>query len=226
MEDKLAGKELLASIRTANRLVYEYQKRILEFMSYFKMKFRLEDNQIAAIKRDSNAFYKTKAYSDDYSDANLKVWTNMWAWDFIYTNLMEYYFGWTKRNKMSFCLSFVQMTDSGYYESTDSKRSWTSLRRYAEVEKSHSYGFFVFECKKNSIRNFDSIWDVNKDIMESWVDSIDDLVVYQENDKSKYLVFRFNMEDIMNQESADVVLSRFSNIVKQKTDIDMVLQCE
>lgn len=62
--------------------------------------------------------------------------------------------------------------------------------------------------------------------MESWVDSIDDLVVYQENDKSKYLVFRFNMEDIMNQESADVVLSRFSNIVKQKTDIDMVLQCE
>ena len=30
----------------------------------------------------------------------------------------------------------------------------------------------------------------------------------------------------MNQESADVVLSRFSNIVKQKTDIDMVLQCE
>ena len=76
MEDKLAGKELLASIRTANRLAYEYQKRILEFMSYFKMKFRLEDNQIAAIKRDSNAFYKTKAYSDDYSDANLKVWTN------------------------------------------------------------------------------------------------------------------------------------------------------
>ena len=62
--------------------------------------------------------------------------------------------------------------------------------------------------------------------MESWVDSIDDLVVYQEDDKSKYLVFRFNMEDIMNQESADVVLSRFSNIVKQKTDIDMVLQCE
>ena len=62
--------------------------------------------------------------------------------------------------------------------------------------------------------------------MESWVNSIDDLVVYQENDKSKYLVFRFNMEDIMNQESADVVLSRFSNIVKQKTDIDMVLQCE
>ena len=127
---------------------------------------------------------------------------------------------------MSFCLSFVQMTDSGYYESTDSKRSWTSLRRYAEVEKSHSYGFFVFECKKNSIKNFDPIWDVNKDIMESWVDSIDDLVVYQENDKSKYLVFRFNMEDIMNQESADVVLSRFSNIVKQRTDIDMVLQCE
>ena len=41
MEDKLAGKELLASIRTANRLAYEYQKRILEFMSYFKMKFRL-----------------------------------------------------------------------------------------------------------------------------------------------------------------------------------------
>ena len=62
--------------------------------------------------------------------------------------------------------------------------------------------------------------------MESWVNSVDDLVVYQENDKSKYLVFRFNMEDIMNQESADVVLSRFSNIVKQKTDIDMVLQCE
>ena len=150
----------------------------------------------------------------------------MWAWDFIYTNLMEYYFGWTKRNKMSFCLSFVQMTDSGYYESTDSKRSWTSLRRYAEVEKSHSYGFFVFECKKNSIKNFDPIWDVNKDIMESWVNSVDDLVVYQENDKSKYLVFRFNMEDIMNQESADVVLSRFSNIVKQRTDIDMVLQCE
>ena len=102
MEDKLAGKELLASIRTANRLAYEYQKRILEFMSYFKMKFRLEDNQIAAIKRDSNAFYKTKAYSDDYSDANLKVWTNMWAWDFIYTNLMEYYCGWTKRIKCLF----------------------------------------------------------------------------------------------------------------------------
>lgn len=61
MEDKITGKELLAAIRTANRLSYEYQKRILEFISYFKMKFRLDENQIAARKHDSDAFSKTKA---------------------------------------------------------------------------------------------------------------------------------------------------------------------
>lgn len=220
------GLELFASIRTANRLIYEYQHRVLEFLSYFKMKFRLDDNQIAAVKHDSNAFSNTRAYSGEYGDANLKVWTDMWAWDYIYTNLMEYYFGWTKRKDMEFCLSFVQMTDTGYYESSVPKRSWTSLDRYAEIQNSHSYGFFVLECHKVNAKNRELQCEVDKDIMETWVKSHDDLVEYNEANGTKYLVFRLNMEDIVNQVSTDIVLFRFSNVVKQKTGIELILSNE
>lgn len=219
---KMSAKDLFASIRMANRLTYEYQKRILEFVSYFQMKFGLEPNQVAGRKLDSDALAKTRAYSEDYSDANLKIWTSMWAWDFIYTNLMKYYMGWTQRDKHKFCLSFVQMTDSGLYESIDPQKSWTKLRSYAEVEKSHSFGFFVIESAKTNVKKIDFLWDVDRDGMEKWVKSVDDIVEYKENDKSKYLVFRFNMEDITNQQSADAILLRFSDVVKQKTGISLV----
>lgn len=219
---KINSKNLFASIRMANRLTYEYQKRILEFVSYFQMKFGLEPNQIAGCKLDSDALSKTRAYSEDYPDANLRIWTDMWAWDFIYTNLMEYYMGWTQREKHKFCMSFVQMTDSGLYESIEQKKSWTKLKSYAEVEKSHSYGFFVIECVKTNVKKIDFSWNVDRDGMEKWVKSVDDIVEYKENDKSKYMVFRFNMEDITNQQSVDAILLRFSDIVKQKIGINLV----
>lgn len=219
---KMSGKDLLASIRTASRLTYEYQKRILEFISYFQMKFELESNQIAGFKLDSDALSKTRAYSEDYPDANLRIWTGMWAWDFVYTNLMEYYMGWTQRNKHKFCLSFVQMTDSGMFESIAPQKSWTALKTYAEVEKSHSYGFFVIECVKTNVKKFDCWWNVDRDGMDKWAKSADNIIEYKENEKSKYLVFRFNMEDITNQESADAVLLRFSDIVKQKMGINLI----
>lgn len=226
MEDKITGKELLAAIRTANRLSYEYQKRILEFISYFKMKFRLDENQIAARKHDSDAFSKTKAHTNDYPKANLKVWTNMWPWDYIYTNLMEYYLGWTNRKTMSFCLSFVQMTDTGYYESLDNKRSWTAIHKYADVENSNSYGFFILKCSESKINNIEPTWDVDKKNMEKWVQSTEDLVDYNVVKKSTFLVFRFKIEDIINQKTTNDVLLRFSNIVKQKTKIDLITPIE
>ncbi len=222
---KMSGKDLLASIRTANRLTYEYQKRILEFISYFHMKFGLESNQIVGRKLDSDPLQKTSKTPEVYKkekDANLKILTGMWAWDFVYTNLMEYYMGWTQRNKHKFCLSFVQMTDSGMFESIAPQKSWTALKTYAEVEKSHSYGFFVIECVKTNVKKFDCWWNVDRDGMDKWAKSADDIIEYKENEKSKYLVFRFNMEDITNQESADAVLLRFSDIVKQKMGINLI----
>lgn len=219
---KITENNLLTSIRIANRLTYEYQKRILEFLSYFQMRYSLEPNPIGGIKRDSNALSKLRAYSGDYDDANLKIWTDMWAWDFVYTNLMEYYLGWTKRGKYDFCLSFIQMTDSGVFESTDLQKSWTSLNSFVDVKKSHSYGFFAIECKKTSTKKYDPLWNIDRDGMENWVKSVNDIVAYEENEKSKFLVFRFNMEEIMNQSSADAVLSRFSEIIRQKMEINLI----
>ena len=223
---KVSANELLVSIRTANRLTYEYQKRILEFISYFQMKFSLASNQIAAIKRDSNALSKVRTYANDYDDANLKIFPDMWAWDFVYTNLMEYYLGWTSRDKLEFCLSFIQITDSGMFESTESHKSWTSLDTYSDVNKSHSYGFFVIESKKTRIKNFDPLWNVDRDGMESWVKSAKDIVDHNENEKSKYLVFRFDLADIANQSSADKVLARFSDIVKENMEIELIQPIE
>jgi hypothetical protein len=68
----------------------------------------------------------------------------MWAWDFLYSYVFEYYLG-EKDGLMS--MSIIQVSDTGYFDSHYQQKERTKLDTFENEEESVSKLIFVIEKK-------------------------------------------------------------------------------
>ena len=101
----------LLDVRRAHRILYAYQRRMLDLVHFIQSK--LDMPKFRGFKHFSNPIYgRSKGHS------RLNIWHNMWAWDYLYSYLFEYYLGKkeTGDKRHDYKLSLIQYSDTGYFD--------------------------------------------------------------------------------------------------------------
>ena len=108
----------LLDVRRAHRILYAYQRRMLDLVHFIQSK--LDMPKFRGFKHFSNPIYgRSKGHS------RLNIWHNMWAWDYLYSYLFEYYLGKkeTGDKRHDYKLSLIQYSDTGYFDKEEEEEA-------------------------------------------------------------------------------------------------------
>ena len=148
----------------------------------------------------------------------LTIWHDMWAWDYLYSYLFEYYFGEKETGDKlhNYKLSLIQYSDTGYFDQDGQKRG--RISEFGSEEESSSKLLFFLEYKPK-----DSEW-VWKDgsYMERIV--LDKKVGSKEHTKEvrdtategKQILCSFPLERFINMEATLEVLREFRSYCQEQ----------
>lgn len=212
------GKELdnvFTDVRNAFRLLHRYQKRVLNIINYIREQTPYTDMWGGKWFSDTIG---TRRDSPDKDYANLRIWKDMWAWDFLYGYMFDFYFGSTKINKKEIEMSVMQVSDDGYFLSDNSSSSLTDLSTFEDAEDSHSYivlnvGYNNWMSDKN---HNDDYWT----FMCDFLSCNDDYKVIKDK-TSFFITKRYLMQKFASQIEADNVIRDFGKLVYDSEGIKL-----
>lgn len=235
--DKNEIHEMLKDIRRAHRLIYQYQDRILNVIKEVRDQYDFNNYPVGK-KHFSNPLHNTeKFYGNKQKKVNTEYEKNKeaklningkWAWDFIYSYEIEYYFGMKSIvNENKHCLfSIFQISDNGYYlkdgsinKGSTKHISKTNVSEFWDVEESNSYFIFVAECFDgnstpfafpNVISKIYSLYGGNKDY------KIETL-----KNGSKIYAKRYSMEDFFDKDSTQKCIEDFAESLFINTNFNI-----
>ena len=201
----------LQDVRRAHRILYAYQRRMLDLVHFIQSK--LDMREFCGFKHFSNPIHgRRKGHS------RLKIWHNMWAWDYLYSYLFEYYLGEKEAGDKlhGYKLSLIQYSDTGYFDQDGQKRG--RISEFGSEEESSSKLLFFLEYKPK-----DSKW-VWKDgsYMERIV--LDKEFGRKEHTKTfrstttgvKQILCSFPLERFINMEATLEVLREFRSFCQEQ----------
>ena len=116
----------LLDVRKAYRLLYEYQKRVLDTVNYISNNLGYTD-----YKGGVPQFTKP---SPGYNKGTL----SNWAWDWLNMYYYEFYFGGKSIAGKDVHLSIVLLSDTGFYDKNTDNNKKTDLDCFNSVEQSQT----------------------------------------------------------------------------------------
>ncbi|AJH14536.1 hypothetical protein [Myroides profundi] len=225
MKTNITKQELnegLINVRSAYRLIFEHQKRVLNTIDYIKDKF--------GMKADGG----NKFFSDPISIKRAdypEVWTSsgMWAWDFLYSYCFEFYFGnqEIKIDDLSFRfdLSVVQVSDTGFWDSENEHKTELDTQTFNAVKSSESYFVFVFESKIDGAESYWNDKDKLGKELYPFLESKENFKVFDTTNgkcqNSKFLMIKYNMSDFIDQQATDIVINQYKSFVFNHTKLEL-----
>lgn len=201
----------LLDVRRAHRILYAYQRRMSDLAYFIKCKLDMPD--FYGFKHFSNPIHgRRKGHS------RLKIWHDMWAWDYLYSYLFEYYLGEKEADdkQHNYKLSLIQYSDTGYFDQDGQKRG--RISEFGSEEESSSKLLFFLEYKSK-----DSEWE--------WKDGsyMERIVLNKEvgskkhtkgvitiGVKHKQILCSFPLERFINMEATLEVLREFRSYCKEQ----------
>ena len=201
----------LLDVRRAHRILYAYQRRMLDLVHFIQSK--LDMREFRGIKHFSKPIY-----GRSIGHTPLNIWPTMWAWDYLYSYLFEYYLGEKAAGDKlhNYKLSLIQYSDTGYFDQDGQKRG--RISEFGSEEESSSKLLFFLEYKSK-----DSEW-VWKDgsYMERIV--LDKKVGSKEHKKEvrytstgvKQILCSFPLERFINMEATLEVLREFRSYCQEQ----------
>lgn len=223
MNDITAIENMLADVRRAHRLVFEYQKRMLDLMQLVRNQYDFPDSP-AGKKHFSAPLHNTEKFSKDNKEANINI-DGKWAWDFIYSYAMEYYFGKKICNGLKCRLSVFQITDNGFYmkdgfEKENGRKGADKLKteQFWDADEASSYLIFVAEVSKEDTKRV-FFPNVQKQIMELYGKNNDLLI--KESEGCTLVAKRYPISKFFNHNSTKECLDDFAETIKSKTSFSL-----
>lgn len=215
---------IFVDVRNAFRLLNRYQKRILQIVSYVR-----EQTPYTDMWGSRNWYFDEIAKrrnSPDSEYAKLSVRKDMWGWDFLYGYIFEYYFGRQRIDKKNAEMSIFQISDDGYFISSQDKKHMTDIASFTPSEQSHSYLIFnlsVFPTKECNLwlsdPSFpDDEWD---DFLTKFLSSSSDTKITRNEKGEVTILKKYEMQRFSSQQSADEVIRDFGRIAKDNTGIEL-----
>lgn len=212
MEDKMKQfNDAMNDVRKAHRLIYSYQQRMLDLIYFIKSK--LDFPLFWAEKRFSNDIYKKR-------NGYLLLPDNMWAWDFLYSYMFEYYLGEINLDNEGICaLSVIQYSDTGFFENEDNSRM--DINSFAEEEESGSKLLFILEIKPKR-KNW--IWNINELVMDKQYASLKHECTIIKSDKGNIQVlYSFSLNRFLNEKTSLAALKEFIDYCKENDVVELNL---
>lgn len=212
-------KEALVDIRKAHRLLFEYQRRIMDVMYFVQDKLRFPSNLTG-----NRLFFDPIRYvRSSYGQFNVH---EIWAWDFIYSYIFEFYLGskTCKKEGRSFrCdLSVVEVSDTGYLESRELNKDFRETNSYLSPESASSVLIFMVQTKPEEVE--ENIWQdrfyVRCKVEEMFTDKKNELV--EEKGDIVFCAKKYYISDFFNQRNAETTVQEFIELVKRNTGVEMV----
>ena len=215
---------IFIDVRNAFRLLNRYQKRILQIVSYIREQTAYTDMWG---KKDwySNEIGKRRN-SPDPEYAKLSVDKDMWGWDFLYGYIFEYYFGRQRINKKNVEMSIFQISDDGFFISSQDKKHMTDVSSFESAESSHSYLVLlvsVFTTKYSELWLSDPNFpdDEMKDFLTKFLSSPIDTKITKNEKGEVAIIKKYELQRFASQHEADDVIRDFGRIVKQQASIEL-----
>lgn len=201
----------LLDVRRAHRILYAYQRRMSDLAYFIKCKLGMPD--FYGFKHFSNPIYgRSKGHS------RLNIWHNMWAWDYLYSYLFEYYLGAQKTSDEAYEYKFslIQYSDTGYFDQDGQRRC--RISEFGSEDESGSKLLFFLEYKPK-----DSEWEwkdgsyMERIVLNKKVGSKKHTKgVITIGVKHKQILCSFPLERFINMEATLEVLSEFRSYCQEQ----------
>lgn len=157
-------------------------------------------------------------YGRSIGHTPLNIWPTMWAWDYLYSYLFEYYLGEKEAGDKlhNYKLSLIQYSDTGYFDQDGQKRG--RISEFGSEEESSSKLLFFLEYKSK-----DSEWEwKDGSYMEGIV--LDKKVGSKKHTKEvrytstggKQILYSFPLERFINMEATLEVLREFRSYCQEQ----------
>lgn len=202
-------------VRNAFRLLARYQSRVLDIINYIREQSPFTD--MWGLRRFCNVISTRKnCPGDNY--ATLRIYSDMWAWDFMYNYIFEYYFGQVKIQRKVIDMSVIQVSDDGFYKSMSSKPSQTDISTFLQAEESNSYLVLTAGWKAWLRDEQEDDYDA---FLHKFLSGTNDSCIYIDDKGYWAITKRYPMQRFSSQKEADKVLADFGKIVKDNTGIEL-----
>lgn len=203
----------LLDVRRAHRILYAYQRRMLDLVHFIQSKLGMPVKDLCGIKHFSKPIY-----GRSIGHTPLNIWPTMWAWDYLYSYLFEYYLGEKEAGDKlhNYKLSLIQYSDTGYFDQDGQKRG--RISEFGSEEESSSKLLFFLEYKSK-----DSEWEwKDGSYMEGIV--LDKKVGSKKHTKGvitigvkhKQILCSFPLERFINMEATLEVLREFRSYCQEQ----------
>ena len=201
----------LLDVRRAHRILYAYQRRMSDLAYFIKCKLGMPD--FYGFKHFSNPIHgRRKGHS------RLKIWHDMWAWDYLYSYLFEYYLGEKEADDKlhDYKLSLIQYSDTGYFDKDGQRRC--RISEFGSEDESGSKLLFFLEYKpKHSEWEWKDGSYMERIVLNKKVGSKKhETGVITIGVKHKQILCSFPLEEFINMEATLEVLSEFRSYCQEQ----------
>lgn len=186
---------------------------MLDLVHFIQGKLDMPVKDLCGIKHFSKPIY-----GRSIGHTPLNIWPTMWAWDYLYSYLFEYYLGEKEAGDKlhNYKLSLIQYSDTGYFDQDGQKRG--RISEFGSEEESSSKLLFFLEYKSK-----DSEWE--------WKDGsyMERIVLNKEvgskkhtkgvitiGVKHKQILCSFPLERFINMEATLEVLREFRSFCQKQ----------
>lgn len=181
----------LSEVRKAYRLLFDYQSRILDLMSFIERKIQFN-------------FQSGWPLYSEASPKPGKIYLDQWSWDWLNMYYYQFYFGEKKTNENTIYFGIVHMADSGFFENKNNHDEKINLKKYKKVEESKSKLIFVIGY--NMWGNWGNIsgnnWNHN--------DFTNSSQGHSKNDNGGQMIFKsYDLERFISEDSSINTLNDF-----------------
>ena len=198
-------KEALCDVRKAHRLIYSYQARMLDLVRFISAKLDFGGHIKGGEKYYSNDIWKPK------KDAYLNMPDGMWAWDFLYSYVFEYYLGEMELdNGSNIAISIIQYSDTGFFENTGNSRR--DINSFATEEESGSKLLFIIEMVPKKKR---WVWDIEDIVNNKEFASISHTKTVLQKNGCIQGLYSFPIERFIDEKSTLEALQEFVVFCKE-----------
>ena len=213
---------IFIDVRNSFRLLNRYQKRILHIVSYIREQTPFND-MWGCKDWYSKEIGKRKSPNKDF--ASLKVYKDMWGWDFLYGYIFEYYFGWKTINNKKVEMSIFQISDDGFFISQQEHKHMTDVTSFEPSESSHSYLVFNVAIYSTEERHWLSDpsfpKEDHKTFLTKFLSSPDDSRSFKYDNGEVVFLKKYEMQKFATQQGADDVIRNFGKIIKEQADVEL-----
>ena len=181
----------LSQVRKAYRLLYDYQARILDLVSYCGSKMKFSYN--GGISKFSNV-----------TPRNGKGNLGLWSWDWLNMYFYQFQFKEQMIHGNNLYFSIFLVSDSGYFEEGSNAEGKIDIDDFLSPEKSTTK--LLFLVGKNGLKDMWEGWNSKKFVNQ-------DLSI-KEFDGGKMILKSFQLEDFIDEPTTINTLKQFQALCK------------